>query len=235
MSAVYLEIRNDILEKIHSGYYPIGETIPAETELAKQYNVSRPTIRQAIQALVDQGILEKRRKRGTIVCPGKIDQEFTQRIDSFDAQIHQKGHTSQTKVLTFQKEEASQTVQEILQCDTVYKLVRLRYIDQSPNVFTVTYMPYELFKHFDKIDFSKESFYEQCKQCGHPIATVTRHLEVVSADETLADLLHVNIKDPLFYFHSYGKDPQGIPIEYSIAKYRGDTNSFSFTLQRDNP
>ena len=232
MSAVYLEIRNDILEKIHSGYYPVGETIPAETELAKQYNVSRPTIRQAIQTLVDQGILEKRRKRGTIVCPGKIDQEFTQRIDSFDAQIHQKGHSSQTKVLAFQKEEASDEIKEILRCDEVLKLVRLRYIDHMPNVFVTTYMPYPLFAHFLNLDFSKESFYDQCARCNHPIASITRHLEVVSADETLADLLQINQQDPLFYFHSYGTDPQGIPIEYSISKYRGDTNSFTFTLKK---
>ena len=101
-----------------------------------------------------------------------------------------------------------------------------------PNVFVTTYMPYPLFAHFQDLDFSKDSFYEQCAQCQHPITSITRHLEVVSADETLADLLQINQQDPLFYFHSYGYDPQGIPIEYSISKYRGDTNSFTFTLNK---
>ena len=232
MSAMYLDIRNDLLDKIDSGFYPVGETIPTEMELASQYHVSRPTIRQAISLLVDQGILEKRRKRGTIVCAPKIDQGFTQTISSFDSEIHQKGHSSQTKVLAFQKEEASDEIKEVLRCNEVLKLVRLRYIDHTPNVFVTTYMPYPLFAHFLDLDFSKESFYDQCARCDHPIASITRHLEVVSADETLADLLQINQQDPLFYFHSYGTDPQGIPIEYSISKYRGDTNSFTFTLKK---
>ena len=112
----------------------------------------------------------------------------------------------------------------------VFKLVRLRSIDDTPNVFVTTYMPYELFSHFETIDFARDSFYEQCKRSGHPITSITRHLEVAAADETLADLLQVQVGSPLFYFHSYGYDDKGIPIEYSISKYRGDTNSFTFHL-----
>lgn len=232
MSAIYLQIQKDLLHKIETGVYPAGDTIPAETILAKEYQVSRPTVRQAISLLVDQGILERKRKRGTIVCQPKIDQSFTQRINSFDSEMHQKGHTSQTQVLSFYKEDASEEIKKILQCDTVFKLVRLRSIDGIPNVFVTTYMPYSLFCHFASIDFSKESFYEQCKKSGHPISSITRHLEVTSADETLAELLQVKEQAPLFYFHSYGYDPEGIPIEYSISKYRGDTNSFTFHLSR---
>lgn len=230
MSAIYLQIQKDLLHKIKTGVYPIGDTIPAETILAKEYQVSRPTVRQAILLLVEQGILERKRKRGTIVCPPKIDQSFTQRINSFDSEMHQKGHTSQTQVLAFYKEDASDEVKRALHCEQVFKLVRLLSIDDIPNVFVTTYMPYALFSHFDTIDFSKESFYEQCKKSGHPITSITRHLEVTTADETLADLLQVQTGNPLFYFHSYGYDDEGTPIEYSISKYRGDTNSFTFHL-----
>ena len=72
MSAIYLQIQKDLLQKIKTGVYPVGDTIPAETILAKEYQVSRPTVRQAISLLVEQGILERKRKRGTIVCPPKI-------------------------------------------------------------------------------------------------------------------------------------------------------------------
>lgn len=230
MSAIYLQIQKDLLQKIKTGVYPVGDTIPAETILAKEYQVSRPTVRQAISLLVEQGILERKRKRGTIVCPPKIDQSFTQRINSFDSEMHQKGHTSQTQVLAFYKEPASDEVKRVLRCEYVFKLVRLRSIDDTPNVFVTTYMPYELFSHFETIDFARDSFYEQCKRSGHPITSITRHLEVAAADETLADLLQVQVGSHLFYFHSYGYDDKGIPIEYSISKYRGDTNSFTFHL-----
>lgn len=232
MGAVYLEIQKDILNKIDSSTYKVGQIIPSEVELAKMYGVSRPTIRQAIQILVDSGYLERKRKRGTIVCQKKIEQNFTQKIDSYDSQMNKTGHDSHTKVLTFKKEMATAEVKDVLKCDVVFKLVRLRYINNQPNVFVTTYMPYSIFKEYESYDFSNNSFYDLCVKCKHPIITVNRHLEVTSADETLADLLEVNIQDPLFYFHSYGFDQNGEPIEYSISKYRGDTNSFTFTLNR---
>lgn len=232
MTAMYIKIQKDISNKIQTGTYPVGDTIPNEIDLAKAYGVSRPTIRQAIQPLVDQGLLERRKKRGTIVCPPKIDQGFTQKIDSFNTEMVRKGHSIQTKVLTFQKETASEEIQAILRCSTVFKLVRLRYVDYTPNVFVTTYMPYELFKDLKSVNFETESFYGQCAKYGHPISSIRRHLEITKADETLADLLQIEQNEPLFYFHSYGFDPQQTPIEYSISKYRGDTNAFSFTLSQ---
>lgn len=232
MGARYLQIQKDLLEKIQTGIYPVGETIPTEIELSQHYHVSRPTIRQAVQGLVDQGILEKRKRRGTMVCPPKIDQSFTQRITSFDSEMSQKGHTSQTQVLLFEQEKASDQIKQILKCDTVYKLVRLRSIDHTPNVFVTTYIPCAVFPDFGSLDFGATSFYDQCAAHGHPITSIKRHLEVTTADETLASLLQVSVQDPLFCFYSYGKDPRGTPIEYSISKYRGDTNSFTFTLSR---
>ena len=76
MGAFYLDIKKDLLDKILSGVYQQGSIIPNEYELAEIYNVSRPTIRKAVQILVDEGYLEKRKKRGTIVCDPTIRQEF---------------------------------------------------------------------------------------------------------------------------------------------------------------
>lgn len=82
MGAFYLDIKKDLLDKILSGVYQQGSIIPNEYELAEIYNVSRPTIRKAVQILVDEGYLEKRKKRGTIVCDPTIRQEFAQVIQT---------------------------------------------------------------------------------------------------------------------------------------------------------
>ena len=60
---LHKKIRMDLLEKIQNGEYAENQLIPTEMELAEQYSVSRPTVRQAVQALVDEGYLEKRKKR----------------------------------------------------------------------------------------------------------------------------------------------------------------------------
>lgn len=61
MTALYLDVKKDLLDKITSGEYSEGTIIPTEHELSDMYSVSRPTIRKAVQILVDAGYLEKKR------------------------------------------------------------------------------------------------------------------------------------------------------------------------------
>ena len=220
MGAFYLDIKKDLLDKILSGVYQQGSIIPNEYELAEIYNVSRPTIRKAVQILVDEGYLEKRKKRGTIVCDPTIRQEFAQVIQTFNKEVKEKGLTPSTKVLTFKQEKAEEEV-------------RLRYVDDQPNVLVTTYVPCRLFEHLSEVDFEKESLYQTFHKEGRDITSIQRKLDVILADETCADLLDVKNGDPLFYFHSTGYDESHTAIEYSIAKYRGDRNSFVFQLSNN--
>ncbi len=80
------------------------------------------------------------------------------------------------------------------------------------------------------LDFTSNRLYSIFYQQGMPIESIKRKLETISADDTVADLLDINSKDPIFYFHSTGYTKNRIPIEYSISKYRGDINSFVFEL-----
>ena len=74
MATLYSSIKDDLLAKIKDGTYKEGDIIPPEVELAKSYGVSRPTIRQALQILANDGYIEKRKRRGTIVTKPKVSQ-----------------------------------------------------------------------------------------------------------------------------------------------------------------
>ncbi|MFT9098595.1 GntR family transcriptional regulator [Liquorilactobacillus sp.] len=232
----YKFIEDDIKKKIISGIYPKGSIIPKEMILVSQYNVSRPTIRQAIQNLVNEGLLEKKRHRGTMVRQNKISQEFTHVIESYDSEMQSKGLTAKTQVIVFRNENPTPEVAEKLGLDAdslVYKLVRLRFAGTEPVVLVTTFLPYELLNNFDKIDFTKHSLYDELAKCGYPITHVRRKLEVIAAGETTSTLLNVKIAEPLFYFHTIG-DTNGQKIEYSIAKYRGDINYFMFDIDKSD-
>ena len=235
MTALFFDVKKDLLDKITSGEYPEGTIIPTEHELSDIYRVSRPTIRKAVQILVDAGYLEKKKKRGTIVCIPKVIQDFTQTISSFDTQMKRHGIVSQTQVISFKKEQASKEIADSLhqqEDDLVYKLVRLRYTDKNPNVFITTYIPVSLFPELLDTDFTQERLYDVFEAQGHSIDTIDRELEMIKADDTIADMLDIEEGDPLFYFHSIGYDINKTPIEYSIARYRSDINTFTLHLNR---
>ncbi|MDU5106730.1 GntR family transcriptional regulator [Clostridium sp.] len=226
---LHLHIKEDILSKIQSGTYRENEIIPNEITLASQYNVSRPTIRQAIQGLVNEGYLERKKRKGTVVIRKKIPQEFTHILQSYNNEIREKGLEPKTMLISCKLEEANSEIIEKLNLEEgekVYKIVRLRYAGDDPIVFVSTYLKASLFPDLLKYDFNKESLYNVLSLYDNPILSITRYLEVMKADESTSVLLDIEKGDPIFKFISIGYTHNRNPIEYSIAKYRGDLNSF---------
>ncbi|MBS6400761.1 MAG: GntR family transcriptional regulator [Atopobiaceae bacterium] len=235
MTTLYDKVREDLLEKIRTGAYPEGETIPSEPELAQIYGVSRATIRQALQILSDEGYVEKRRRRGTIVTKPKVDQSFTLEVSSFEDAMRTEGRLPRTNVILFRAEIASEEVARKLGLsgkDKVYKLVRLRYVDDQPNVFVESYVPCAPYPGLDGYDFNEESLYAAMDACGEPVASARRRFEAIRAEGAATTLLDVEAGDPLILFHTIGYDAAGRPVEYSIARYRGASNSFEISVTR---
>lgn len=232
---LYDQIKDDLLSKIKDGTYPEGQTIPSELELAEMYGVSRPTIRQALQILVSDGYLEKRRRRGTVVTKPKVSQSFTMSISSFEDAMRLAGRLPKTKVLVFKRERANAEVEkrlELTRGQDVFKLVRLRYADDLPNVFVQSYIPCTLYPGLDSFDFNGSSLYAAMDTCGNPVMTARRRLEVIKADGDAAALLDVEAGDPLLLFHTVARDANGTAVEYSVATYRGESNSFELNVSR---
>lgn len=233
--AKYQEIEEILREQITTGDYQVGDLIPKEVELAAKYQVSRPTIMHAVQDLVNQGYLERRKHVGTIVKQTKIAQEFTHVIQSYDREMEQKGLTARTQVLYFKKEKATKEVAKALHLkenEAVYKLTRLRSANGNPVVLVTTYLPAAGLIEFEKVDFVHNSLYQELEKQGWPIIHVRRKLEVKSADKMTANLLNIQEKDPVFYFHTSGYTKREKTLEYSIATYRGDENYFVIDLKK---
>lgn len=100
-------------------------------------------------------------------------------IQTFDKEVKEKGLTPSTKVLTFKQEKAEEEVRQKLnlkETEKVYKLVRLRYVDDRPNVLVTTYVPCRLFEHLSEVDFEKESLYQTFHKEGRDITSIQRKL-----------------------------------------------------------
>lgn len=231
----YQEIEQDIRNKIQNNIYQVGETIPKELDLAKEYNVSRPTIRKAITNLVNDGLVIRKKKLGTRVVSKKITSNFTNFIESYNDDISNNQNIPTTQVIRFDIVRANNLISNTLNIslnEPVYKLVRLRFANATPIVFVTTYIPKYFFPNLMDYDFSKCSLYSSFSELGKPIDKVKRHLEIELSDNTVSNLLDIPNRSPLFLFKSMGYDNLDNCIEYSIAQYRGDLNSFDIEIQK---
>lgn len=229
---LYEIIRDDLLERIKESTYKIDEMIPKETDLALEYGVSRPTVRQAIQSLVDEGYLDRVKGKGTFVKNNKITQDFTNIIKSFDDDMKAKGIRPKTKLISSDLVECPERVANALHLKSkskVIKICRLRYADSIPAVLVNTYLPYDGLEDLMGIDYSSVSLYTRLDQLGYKINKVSRILEMKISDELSASLLNIACGDPLFFFKTIGYH-NDLPLEYSEARYNGNVNSFKFDI-----
>lgn len=204
---LHQQISEDILIKILNGMYVVNEMIPKEVDLANSYNVSRPTIRQAIMTLVDRGYLERVKGTGTFVRNKKINQNFTNVIKSYNDSMKERGIIPKTKVLNFSIEKATKKIAENLAInvgDPIYSLTRLRYAGDTPILFVTTYIPHYMFPELINEDFTKVSLYDTFTKYGNPIISAKRELNAVKSDHMSSPLLNIPTGEPLFFIKCRG-------------------------------
>lgn len=234
---LYLRVRDSLLAAIEDGTYAPGATIPSELELAELYGVSRPTVRQALALLAEEGVVVRRRKRGTIVADRTLESHFVEQLVGFEGQlplVDESSQTITTKVLALRRDKATAALAKTMEIqpeDEVYMLMRLRSVDGEPQVIATSYTPADLYPGFLEHDYEHESLYAVLASLGHPIDTVERDLSVQMPAVTSAALLHITTDVPCFIFDSVGRSRTGRVVEYSHVLYRGDTNHFTVRLK----
>lgn len=236
---LYYQLKNVLLAYIKEQNSDLESLIPTEVEISEHFGISRPTVRQAINELVVEGYLYRVKAKGTFISKPKIRQDFLLILDSFNNEMRKKGLTPSTKVLSIELHECDAKVGEALRLSSgskVFKLSRLRYANNEPIVFVVTYLPFDRCPDILSKDFEANSMYEILeKEWGLLIARVQRSLESILAGEFEARLLEIEKGAPIQYFESIAYLSDGSPIEYSLAKYRGDRNKFTFEINRNGP
>lgn len=232
---LYYQFKKVLKERIQDGTFKVGDQIPTENEFCEALDISRPTIRQALKELINEGLLTRRKPLGTFVSQPKIDSYFFEQLASFTDEMKMLGLTPSTKLLSIQKEEASIEIQQALQLkdDTVLHLSRLRFANGEPMVIVDTYLPYSMFLNLEQEDFEQNSLYALLESKYHCIIqSVHRTIEATLATDEMAKLLNIPKHSAICTTTTTSYNQNDVPIEYSIAQYRGDRNKFSLKLVR---
>lgn len=194
--SLYLLISEHILEKIKSKQWPEGFKLPAEPALAKEFEVSRFTLRQAVADLVGRGYLVKKRGLGTFVSQPTFEGNFIKSFFPVDlGDLH--------KLISLRKITASSFLEKKLVVPMghiVTELYRARYIrnDKTPAILEKTYFSSDLLPEIEKkMDMSGRLFDCMINTYGIPLERSRSVIEAVLPEKKEAEILMCTLNHPL--------------------------------------
>lgn len=232
---MYYQIQQALKKKIEEDWQP-GDVIPSERELSEQFQVSRMTVRQAVNGLVDAGFLVRKRGSGTFVMERKVEQTL-HGVTSFSEEMKARGLTPSNQPVSFQIIPSDEKVAHQLhlsQYDPVYKIERIRLADGIPMAFETTFLPANLMKSLTE-EIMNHSLYEYVEmQLGLGIDDAFQTIESASATQKEAKHLQIKEKEPVLVINRRTFTRQGKPFEYVKTVYRADRYKFSIHIKRSH-
>jgi GntR family transcriptional regulator len=231
----YIQLMDILNEKVQQKIWGPGDQIPGEQDLCEHYRVSRTVVRQALGEMELEGVINRRKGKGTFISLPKISEGLVQKLTGFYQDMIERGLKPVTKVLHQNVTPSNEKVAGFLNIrpgEKVVDIQRLRFIHDEP-IQLVTTIPFEICPDLATVDLTNRSLYEFLeKNCGVFIAKGRRYIEAVLANETEANLLGVERGAPLLMLDSISFSEEGRPIEYYHALHRGDRSRFEVELLR---
>ncbi|CAM2915418.1 MULTISPECIES: GntR family transcriptional regulator [Dellaglioa] len=231
-SPIYIQIHNDMKKTIESGEWEVGNRIPAERELAVVFGVSRMTLRQAIQTLVDEGILERHVGDGTYVARKKV-QEKMSGVTSFTDLMAEQGKVASSKTITYHVTTPSLSEIEKLQLsdgELVLRMERIRYADGLPICFEVATVPNKLVDGYSKTEITSSLYRTLEEKAELTLGGAQQTVSAMSAAENIAEYLSIKRGEAILRLRQVSFLKNGEPFEYVRTQYVG--NRFEFYLEK---
>ena len=229
---VYIQIHDQIKSEIEQGIWKIGDRLPSERELAVKFNVSRMTLRQAIQNLADEGILERKIGSGTYVARKKVQEKMTG-ATSFTEIMESQNRVPSSRTISYFLTSPSSSEMEKLNLqkeDTILRMERIRYADDIPICFEVASVPQKIIDAYSKAEITESLYRTLEEKSGNKIGAANQTITAVLASEKIAEYLEIKRGDAVLRLRQISYFEDGMPFEYVRTQYVG--NRFEFYLEK---
>ena len=225
----HYQLRELLRGEIVAGRWRVNERLPSERELCEASDLSRTTVREAIDALVYEGLLRREKGRGTFVAEPKMV-ESIQWGSPFSGSMAEQGIPIRTKVLRLEVATPPYVVAQELRLASdapVIVLDRVRSAFNEPILVSTSYVPQKLCPTLVYDDLTQNSLYELLgEKYDLNIAKAKRYMEAVAANELEAKLLNIEPGTPLMLIESTVYLEDDTPLEYFKSRHRGDRTRF---------
>ncbi len=231
---VYVQIRESLRAEIMGGTLKRGEQLPSENELASKYKVSRMTIRESIEDLVDEGLLYRRHGVGTFVAYPHLQRDHT-RLTSFFDKAENEGVQIQAKLLKLEVIPAKPRVAEALDIPTGSHVIRvktLRFANGVPITVHDAHMPHKLFPNLVNENLEVQHLWTLFEKAGYRVKRAVQKLEAREASKEVANLMKIKEGAPVLFKERTVYADDGTPVEFTYCYNRGDIYSLTVALER---
>lgn len=227
---LYQQLAARLESAVADGTLPAGTRLENEVSMASRLGISRPTARQAIQTLVDKGLLVRRRGIGTQV----VQRPVARRVDltSLNDDLVAGGLAPRTELLEHEVRPATEAEARHLDVDegaTVLALLRLRFAGNRPLAVMHNVLP-GTFTDLTAAELGEHGLYELLRERGVSFSVARQTIGARSAEAREAALLRLDSGAPVLTMARVAIDHNGDIIEWGTHCYRPDLYSFETTL-----
>ena len=229
---VYLLLR----DQISNGKYAAGSVLPSEARLAETYRVSRVTVRRALGALAEDGLIDKRMGAGSIVRAGTPEPaSLSADMATLIPQVADIGRLSSVRLLAFSYGPASEPVARAMGLEAGARMqtaVRVRVAGDTPFSHLITHVPESIAQSYSEADLATSPLFQLLERSGVCIASAHQSVTATLASPEVAEALDIAEGTPLLSLTRVVRDADGRGVEHLTALYRPDMFHLEMDLHR---
>jgi GntR family transcriptional regulator len=212
----YRRIRDQLRAQLEDGVLKPGDKMPTERELVERFGVAHMTVRHAVDGLVRDGLVVRRRGSGTFVVHTRAISRSMNRLQSFSDDVGSESTSSRVlrQVETAPSPEVTEKL-ELPRAGKVVDLLRLRSIDGVAAAIHQVYIPVRVAPALVREDMANRSLYDYLTSAGVALERAKQRVFAVAAAEEHAELLGIAVGSPLLAGERLTRDSDNLPVEYA--------------------
>lgn len=230
---LYIQLTRIFLDNIKEGKWLHNERIPSEDALCSQYNVSRITVRQAVNNLVSDGYLTKFQGKGTYVSSTlpvvglAMKTVLTEQIFGSEVMLGRE-------VLSRGFQRPSPEIRAYLSADSdIFYMLTRRTTGESTAYIEEAFIPHTMLPYIDELDISRNSLYYYLQERGtKKIFRMSQTIDISPVDEDMAHVLGVQHGTPVLVIHRLFFSSDNTPVAYTKIQGRTDRYKFQTEFER---
>lgn len=216
-SPLYTQLADTLKNKIYSGEYAMGDSLPSERTIATHYGVSHFTVRKALDVLERDGIVIRMQGKGTYVKSPQLTVDL-QSMGSFSSIARGRNSSVNSRILYSGIRKAKFKYSHIFgisEDSDVYESIKLKISNDVALAVEYTAVPLKYIPDVAEYDYSVYSLYDVYSKNNIDVALEDQRLEIVTIYNPIASLLDKEEGDTIFFLTSWAYDRVGNLIEYT--------------------